>query len=317
MIRINSASALLGILIVSANIMLVKISVGKTKECQANPITCSVTGLNATSVHETRASFSYQLKGTQVTEFGICYNTEGNPTASLQKVTDYQDEPKDVPDYILLKTSLRGLTQGTKYFVKAYVKCGGGEVSYSDELEFSTPKEIDYSAMLNSQKTEYYPSGRVMRKYTLKEGQIDGLYEFYSDSGFMVSSQSMKDGIPNGLLKTYYSDGVVKSSANFRDGMLEGESATYYPDGTNKSRSTCTGDPAKPNCETKNYYDNGGLKSESAIANGELVYAISYDKEGRVTSEEKPGSNISYSYDEDGWKHMSSNGKKCTCSRCN
>ena len=317
MIRIYSALTLLGILFVSASLMSVKISVGKTAECQTNPIVCSVTGLKAASVHETRASFSYQLKGSQIIEFGICYNTEGNPTVSSLKIVDYQDEPRDVPDYISMKTSIRGLTQGTKYFVKAYIKSSGSEVSYSDEVEFSTPKEIDYAAMLNGPKAEYYPNGQIMRKYNLKDGKPDGLYQFYNDSGRLVSEQNLKEGIPDGLTTTFYRDGTKQSVTNFKDGLPEGESATYYPNGTIKSKSMCSGDLTKPTCESKNYYDNGGLKSESSISNGEFVYAISYDKEGRVTSEEKPGSNISYSYDNDGWKHTSINGEKCQCSKCN
>ena len=317
MIKIKSAINLFGILIVSANLIFVKISAGKPKECQATPISCSVTGLKATSVNETRASFSYQLKGSQIIEFGICYNTEGEPTESSLKVVDYQDEPKDVPDYISFKTSIRGLTQATKYFVKAYVKSSGGEVSYSDEVEFSTPKEIDYAAMLNGPKAEYYPNGQVMRKYNLKDGKPDGLYQFYNDSGRLVSEQYLKEGIPEGLTTTFYRDGTKQSVTNYKDGLPQGESATYYPDGATKSKSVCTGDLTKPTCESKVYYPEGGLKTESAIANGEFVYAISYDKDGRVTSEEKPGSNISYSYDEDGWKHTSINGEKCQCSKCN
>lgn len=307
----------MGILLVSANLIFVKISDGKPKECRVTPISCSVTGLKATSVHETRASFNYQLKGSQIIEFGICYNTEGEPTASSLKVVDYQDEPKDVPDYISFKTSIRGLTQATKYFVKAYVKSSGGEVSYSDEVEFSTPKEIDYAAMLNGPKVENYPNGQVMRKYNLKDGKPDGLYQFYNDSGRLVSEQYLKEGIPDGLTTTFYRDGTKQSVTNFKDGLPQGESSTYYPNGTTKSKSMCTGDLTKPTCESKVYYPEGGLKTESAIANGEFVYAISYDKDGRVTSEEKPGSNISYSYDEDGWKHTSINGEKCQCSKCN
>ena len=289
----------------------------QTIEFQDNGKKCSVKGLKTNSVENTRAKLSYELKGQQVIEFGICYSNAGKPTVSSSKIIDYQDEPKDVPDYISLKTSMRGLTRDTKYFVKAYVKSSGGEVWYSDEVEFSTPKEIDYAAMLNGPKTEYYPNGKVAKKYKLKDGQIDGMYEFFSDSGFIVSSQAMKDGVPNGPLTAYFKNGKTQSVTNFKDGLPEGESVTYYPDGGTKSRSVCSGDLSKPSCEIQNYYPNGTLQSESKSADGELVYAIKYDDQGRVTSEEKPGSNISYGYDKDGWKHTSINGEKCQCARCN
>jgi len=280
-------------------------------------IACSVKSLQASSVQETKISLSYQFKGLKVKEFGVCYNKEGNPLVSSQKVTDYKDEAKDVPDYISMKTSIRGLTQGTKYFVKAYVINSADEVCYSNEMEFTTPKEIDYSAMLNGPKIEYYPNGQISKKYKLKDGQIDGLYEFYSDSGFMVSSQVMKDGLANGPFTTYFKNGKTQSVTNFKDGLPEGESTTFYPDGGTKSRSVCTGDLMKPNCEFQNYYPDGTLQSESKTADGKLVYAIKYDNQGRVVSDEKPGLTITYGYDEDGWKHTSVNGEKCTCARCN
>lgn len=317
MIRNNPAFILVGMLLVSASLLSTKIPDGKTEESQAEQTPCSVTGLKTSSVQETRASLSYQLKGLRITEFGICYNTEGKPTLSSMKVVDYQDEPRDVPDYISLKSSLRGLTQGTKYFVKAYLKNSNGEVYFSDEVEFQTSKEIDFAAMLNGPKIEYYPNGKVAKKYKLKDGQIDGLYEFFSDSGYLVTSQTIKDGVPNGPYTTYYKNGKTQSVTNFKDGLPEGESASYYPDGVTKSRSVCTGDLSKPTCEIQNYYPDGTLKSESKTANGELVYAIKYDDQGRVTSEEKPGYNVTYGYDEDGWKHTSVNGEKCQCTRCN
>jgi antitoxin component YwqK of YwqJK toxin-antitoxin module len=289
----------------------------QSAEFQDNSNKCSVIGLKASSVENTRAKLSYQFKGLQVVEFGICYNTSGKPTASSSKVVDYQDEPKDVPEYISSKSSIRGLTQDTKYFVKAYVKSSNGEVFYSDEVEFSTPKEIDFAAMLNGPKTEYYPNGKVAKKYQLKDGQIDGLYEFFSDSGFIVSSQEMKNGVANGAFKAFFKNGKTQSVTNFKDGLPQGESVTYYPDGGTKSRSVCTGDLMKPTCEIQSYYPNGQLQSESKSAEGELVFAIKYDDQGRVTSDEKPGMTISYGYDKDGWQHTSINGEGCQCARCN
>jgi len=285
--------------------------------CPAQDESCKATGLKASSIQETKASLSYQFKGLKVVEFGICYNTESEPTVSSQKVTDYQDEPKDVPDYISMKTSIRGLSKDTKYFVKAYVINSSGVVYYSDQVEIATPKEINYSAMLNGQKTEYYPNGKIAKKYKLKDGQIDGLYEFYSDSGYLVTSQTLKDGIPNGLYTTYFKNGKTQSVTNFKDGLPEGESTTYYPDGGTKTQSVCTGDLSKPTCEIQSYYPNGGLQSESKTADGEFVYAVKYDDQGRMTLDEKPGMSISYGYDKDGWKHTSINGEKCTCARCN
>lgn len=278
---------------------------------------CSAKELKTSSIEKTRVALSYQFKGLKVVEFGVCYSSAGSPAISSQKVTDYQDEPRDVPDYISMKTTIRGLTKDTEYFVRVYVINSSGDICYSDELKFSTPKEIDYSAMLNGPKTEYYPNGKVMKKYKLKDGKVDGLYQFYGDSGNLVSEQQLKEGIPEGLMTSYYPNGNKQYVSNFKDGLPQGESKSYYPDGTLKSESMCSGELLKQSCQNKTYYPDGALQSESQTSNGEFASSISYDRQGRVTFEQRPGSSVSNSYDNDGWKHTSINGEKCQCSRCN
>lgn len=273
--------------------------------------------LQASSIEETKARLSYQAKGEQLVEIGVCYGTSRNPTISSgNKKTNYKDEPKDVPIFVSFKVSLSGLEQNTKYYAKAYVINSKNEVTYSDEIEFTTLKEIDFSAMLNGPKIERYPNGQVMKKYQLNDGKINGLYEFYSDSGFLMSRQMMKDGIAEGPLTVYFKNGTVHSITYFHDGLPTGESKEYYQNGSLKTESKYSGDPAKLSGDSKSYFPNGNLKNESHMQDGELISAITYDEQGRVTSVQKPGSIKSMHYDEDGWVHTSMNGEPCHCSRC-
>jgi|GEM_PF-859713 len=281
-------------------------------------VECLATGLRASSIKETKASLGFQVKGAQVIELGVCYSTSKDPGVnSAGKVTGYQGEPKDVPIPVSYKLSVTGLAQETKYYARAYVMDSKKEVCYSEEIEFTTLKDLDLSYMLNGPKVEKYPNGMVMKKYNLKDGQIDGVYEVYSDSGYILSKQAFKNGVPEGTLTTYYRDGKKQSVCNFRNGMLTGSSAEYYPYGNLKNESESSGEPPKTSGITKGYYDEGGLAYEVETQAGEFAYSINYDKQGRVTSEMKQGLSISYSYDNDGWKHTSRNGEKCTCSRCN
>ena len=163
---------------------------------------------------------------------------------------------------------------------------------------------------LNGLKKEYYPNGKIMREYTLKDGKVDGSYKFYDELGRLVSDQYYKDGEPNGVLKTFYPSGQLKSVGSMKPGGdISGPTLEYYENGTLKSESMISGQAPNFSTQTKIYSEDGKLRSESTTSNGEFVYAVTYDKEGRVTSEQKPGQIISYWYEnETGKKHTSING---------
>lgn len=164
---------------------------------------------------------------------------------------------------------------------------------------------------LNGPKKEYYPNGKIMREYFLKDGKIEGSYKLYSTIGKLVSDQYFKDGEPNGYLKTYYESGQLKTEGNMKpDGDISGLSKEYYEDGTLRKESNFTGQAPKFTGETKTYSKNGQLVNITTIAQGEFVYSVTYDGQGRVTWEDRPGQSIHYWYEEQtGKKHMSINGE--------
>jgi len=163
---------------------------------------------------------------------------------------------------------------------------------------------------LNGPRKEYYPNGKIMREYTLKEGKVDGSYKFYDELGRLVSDQYYKDGEPNGYMKTFYPSGQLKSEGNLGPGGdISGPTREYYENGTLKMQGLNSGKFPNISNQTKIYSEDGKLRSESTTSNGELVIAITYDEEGRVTSEQKPGNIISYWYERDtGKKHTVING---------
>jgi antitoxin component YwqK of YwqJK toxin-antitoxin module len=279
---------------------------------------CYITNLSASSVRETRAALSYKVRGAQVAEFGVCYGKDPSPDVKtgLAK-TSFEGEPRDIPSDVAFKISVTGLEPDTEYHVRGYAKDGKGNFYYSPEISFTTVKEQDFSSVLNGPRTEYYPNGMVMKRYTVKNGVPEGSFKFYSDSGYMVSDQTLSGGMQNGSQKTYYSDGTLRSDINYRDGRAEGAIKEYYPNGNIKTDGSLTGEPFKQTGVMKSYFEEGGLMSETTISGGQPVHSKSYDQEGRTTREESPGMNVSYSYDTDGWKHTSVNGEGCNCSRCN
>jgi len=279
---------------------------------------CAVTGLKVTSVTENRAKLEYSVKGAGVTGFGVCWGTSGSPSLeSGNSLKSFEDEARDIPTEVSFTESATDLLAGTTYYARAYVTDSGGKVYYSEEVSFTTEKKDDFSSALNGPKTDYHPNGQVARRYTVKDGVPDGSYKSYSDSGKIVSDQYLVDGLPNGITKTFYSNGNLRSEINYVNGLPQGESKEYYENGNIKSESMISGEMDRLSTRVKQYYEDGGLRSESMMSEGEFVYAITYDKKGRVTTEQKPGNIISYSYDNDGWKHTSINSEKCKCARCN
>jgi antitoxin component YwqK of YwqJK toxin-antitoxin module len=274
-----------------------------------NPV---VSGINTN-----KARIGYIVRGSRLVEFGVCYSTFPGPTLQGGKsVTSHRGNGVDIPMGISYKVSIGDLIPATEYFARAYAKNSTGDVIYSNEVKFITEKEIDFSGMLNGPKKEFYPNGALMKEYTLKDGQIEGSYRFYDDSSRLLLDQYIKNGLPNGPSKTYFPSGQLKSETSLKDGIQNGMSKEYRENGALKSTSNLTGDPPKFSGETKQFYDNGQLKTESYVSNGEFMSATNYDREGRITSIQKPGNNVSYSYDNDGWQHKYVNGERCQCSRC-
>jgi len=279
---------------------------------------CSVTGLKASSVTKDRAKLSYSVKGAGVTGFGLCWGTGGSPSLETGTILkSYEDEARDIPSEVSFTESVTDLEAGTRYTARAYVTESGGHIYYSEEISFTTEKKDDFSSILTGPKTDYHPNGKIARKYTVKDGVPYGSIKSYSDSGNIIMDQNFVDGLPNGSCVTYYGNGQVQSESNYVDGLPQGLRKEYYMNGNIKSEIDCTGEMDNLTCTSKVYFENGGLRSETNTSNGELLSSVTYDQQGRIMSEEKPGNSVSYSYDRDGHKHTSVNGAKCQCARCN
>lgn len=186
------------------------------------------------------------------------------------------------------------------------------KIGFSALLIFYTgvlcSQNIQKDDPLNGPKKDYYPNGKVSREYVLSNGVPDGPYRFYSEKGFLVAEQTLVDGVQQGIQKTFFEGGQVQSETNYEKGVPQGIKKEYYKDGTLKSESYLTGEPWEYSGYTNLYFEDGKKKSESKFSMGKLVIAVTYDKEGRVTTEQTEGQIISYWYDRDGKKHTSING---------
>ena len=279
---------------------------------KAQQESCKASGLKASSIRETKANLSFFVQGSEVVEFGVCYGKNQNPDLnSSRNISSYKGEARNIPPINSpFKVNVSGLDTATTYYAAAYIKNSKGAVFYSPEISFTTKKPDDFSSLLNGVKKDYYPNGKLMREYFVKNGSINGILKTYSDSGYVISEQNYTNGLANGMLKTYNTNGSIIGETSWIDGHSGGQIKYYFENGNLKSESNCSGDLPKLSCQGKTYYENGLLQSEIITTNGEFVSSISYDQQGRVGCKETPGKSICYRYDEDGTVHVIINGEE-------
>jgi len=171
-------------------------------------------------------------------------------------------------------------------------------------------QNTNQDVQLNGLRREYYPSGKLCKEFNVENGVPNGIVKSFNEKGFLISEQKFVMGVANGLLKTFFESGKVHYENNFEDGKPQGTSKEYFENGTLKINSYLTGEPWAYSGFTNIYYENGFLQSESKFSEGKLMVAITYDKEGRVTSEQKDGHSTSYWYEKDtGKRHVVIDGK--------
>jgi hypothetical protein len=99
-------------------------------------------GLSVAGITANGAVFSYLAGGTQITEHGVVYGKSPQPAlGSTNRAACYMGAAKNVPaTKTFFKVTASRLDPGTKYYARAYVKESSGNIVYSNEVNFTTPK---------------------------------------------------------------------------------------------------------------------------------------------------------------------------------
>ena len=114
----------------------------------------TVTTLKVFDVKSTRATCTFTITGSPVTEKGACCSQSPNPTINSKKSVS-PGKPTNNGSAII-----SGLKPETTYYLRAYAK-SGTQVFYGNELTFTTPaaEEKTNSNSNFGQKKEYKPGG--------------------------------------------------------------------------------------------------------------------------------------------------------------
>lgn len=140
-------------------------------------------------------------------------------------------------------------------------------------------KNSGYYDPANGEKTEYF-LGRLEKKYTLKDGKMQGkCYEYFSN-GKLKSVGTYNNGILEGEVKIFEKDGTLMCTDFWKNGKLEGIRTTYSKGKKIEERNYKNGEE---DGKCTQYDSIGNIKSVCYYKNGELSgpYTLfDYDDEG-------------------------------------
>ena len=107
------------------------------------------TAVELYSVEVTTAMFAAEMYGDGITERGICWSEEQNPTTADSKITDAGTGAG------AFTTQITGLEPSTTYYVRAYAiaHCDAEHPYYSSQFEFTTSDELTATLVSTSTTT--------------------------------------------------------------------------------------------------------------------------------------------------------------------
>lgn len=88
------------------------------------------------------------------------------------------------------------------------------------------------AAVKDGPQVEYHPDGEIKAKLNFKNGQYDGLQQFFNESGILVKESNFDGGVTNGEQKLLDEQGRLLFQWTERNGKRDGTYRGYFTDGT-------------------------------------------------------------------------------------
>ena len=113
---------------------------------------------------------------------------------------------------------------------------------------------------------EYRENGQLIRKATIRHGEVEGQWEEYYPNGQLRIRSSMKNGVPDGFYEQYDSNGQLQTKGVNTNGRVVGRWEEVDANGRGLTRGTMkNGEPDGP---YEHRYANGQLQAKGTITNG-------------------------------------------------
>ena len=140
---------------------------------------------------------------------------------------------------------------------------------------------------------EYYPSGKVKREASFRDGKREGVWREFDEDGNVINSQTYQkgalvgqgivgtDGKRRGEYKEFYPDSTLRAEGLFIDGLRSGEWKFFYHNG--KVQEVGSYKEGQPDGPWTWYYDNGQKQIEEQFFKGQPNGPYKeYDSKGNV-----------------------------------
>jgi len=221
------------------------------------------------------------------------------PKDRIQKIVD--DQGKTIFETFSLSMKQRNATTDTVVFDIFVNDAPVAVGEWYDEGKF----RVSSGKVPDGNYQEYYPSGRVKRDYTFKNGNLNGICKEYYASGIVERESTMINGMETGISRNYHQSGQLEGESEIVNGEKNGTTKLYYESGKVRSimhyvKGKMVGNQqvfyesgqVEVEVEFKDgvkegpihqYYETGNIKMagefKSGVLEGEVVY---YYESGRV-----------------------------------
>ena len=120
----------------------------------------------------------------------------------------------------------------------------------------------------NGEKVEYWYSGGIKERYTLKDGKKNGKCTTYYSDGTLESIFTYVNGNLTGAFAVYNSDGVLQGAGTLLNGKKNGLITKYHEDGNKQSECVYKNDVR--NGKETTYFPNGKIHTIGNYVNDQM-----------------------------------------------
>ena len=152
---------------------------------------------------------------------------------------------------------------------------------YRDSLSFRVEEFTVHAGLQNGDLTSFYPNGQLKSRKFYKDGKLNGLVEYFTETGLRMASFNFSAGKKAGNQYKYYPSGILEEVTFFDKGVLKGENIFYFEDGKIRQRIQFNEFGQRSGKWTK-FYSNGKLKESIEFKEGKLISPVMrYDVSGK------------------------------------
>lgn len=217
-----------------------------------------------TSVKETEFSFSKGVPSGKKTDF----HTNGNKSQEVEF-----DDTGKITGIKMVYDRNGKLVQKDDAYTKGILT--GKQTHFFKDGSISNIQEYRNDTVVRIQSFD--KSGQLVYSDSLRDGKIT--LKFFFPDGTLMTEGLMKNGKMEGLWNYYYPIGKLKASANYIGGLQSGKQTAWYSNGNIEKEYAC--DSGYLNGEYTEYHKSGKLKGKGYLINdnydGEFISYFSND----------------------------------------